>query len=257
MAHGVLLLPGVINLYDRMERMALLRPAFVTVTWGTNCSTKDLSLDIGTGVASAACCYSAVVVYDLSYSPVPSQHHSGFVDKEIIVTQTVICPIFSHLCLCMCAPPAAAQNLMGLETLLHLTCTNTPTETLLEILNSARANGIQNIFALRGGVSAQLDEDCGLESLFPSMGTRDLATLACGMCRLNLLTFSCTLCFMHNTAQTWGDSTGPRTQTPPPPPHRDFLFSPTGGAGLPLWTPSPPPPSAQVQLKTGFWDLFF
>jgi methylenetetrahydrofolate reductase (NADPH) len=84
--------PGVINLYDRMERMALLRPAFVTVTWGTNCSTKDLSLDIGT----------------------------------------------------------AAQNLMGLETLLHLTCTNTPTETLLEILNSARANGIQNIFALRG-----------------------------------------------------------------------------------------------------------
>lgn len=83
---------GVINLYDRMERIALLRPAFVTVTWGPGGSTRDLSMDICT----------------------------------------------------------AAQNFVGLETLLHITCSNTPTPVLLDTLQRARANGIQNIFALRG-----------------------------------------------------------------------------------------------------------
>eukprot|EP00667_Euglena_gracilis_P004419 EG_transcript_4439 len=83
---------GVTNLYDRMERMALMHPAFVTVTWGTNCSTRDVTMDI-------------------------------------------------------CS---AAQNFMGMETCLHLTCSNTKTETLLDVLEEAKASGIQNIFALRG-----------------------------------------------------------------------------------------------------------
>ncbi len=42
------------------------------------------------------------------------------------------------------------QNLTELETMMHLTCTNMSRAELAEMLNRARANGIQNILALRG-----------------------------------------------------------------------------------------------------------
>jgi methylenetetrahydrofolate reductase (NADPH) len=42
------------------------------------------------------------------------------------------------------------QNLTGLETMMHLTCTNMPREELASALDKARQYGIQNILALRG-----------------------------------------------------------------------------------------------------------
>eukprot|EP01064_Diplonema_japonicum_P028827 TRINITY_DN4521_c1_g1_i1.p1 TRINITY_DN4521_c1_g1~~TRINITY_DN4521_c1_g1_i1.p1 ORF type:complete len:618 (+),score=163.08 TRINITY_DN4521_c1_g1_i1:70-1923(+) len=46
---------------------------------------------------------------------------------------------------------AATQNLLGLESLMHITCTNTPLELLRDTLRKAREAGIQNLFVLRGG----------------------------------------------------------------------------------------------------------
>ncbi|KAF0387792.1 methylenetetrahydrofolate reduct [Gigaspora margarita] len=43
-----------------------------------------------------------------------------------------------------------AQGLFGLETCMHLTCTNVVDEILEEALNEAKNLGIQNILALRG-----------------------------------------------------------------------------------------------------------
>ena len=43
-----------------------------------------------------------------------------------------------------------SQTYFGVEVLMHLTCTNLTVDALKEILNAARAAGIQNILALRG-----------------------------------------------------------------------------------------------------------
>jgi methylenetetrahydrofolate reductase (NADPH) len=43
-----------------------------------------------------------------------------------------------------------AQNMVGVETMMHLTCTNLPKEQVLEGLRKAKEAGIQNILALRG-----------------------------------------------------------------------------------------------------------
>ena len=37
---------GVSNLYLRMDRMTLLQPLFVDITWGAGGSTKDLTMAI-------------------------------------------------------------------------------------------------------------------------------------------------------------------------------------------------------------------
>jgi len=44
-----------------------------------------------------------------------------------------------------------AAKLIGLETCMHLTCTNMPKEKIDEALRVCKENGIQNILALRGG----------------------------------------------------------------------------------------------------------
>eukprot|EP01114_Cavostelium_apophysatum_P016958 TRINITY_DN492_c0_g1_i1.p1 TRINITY_DN492_c0_g1~~TRINITY_DN492_c0_g1_i1.p1 ORF type:complete len:583 (-),score=137.66 TRINITY_DN492_c0_g1_i1:23-1771(-) len=83
---------GVENLYERLDRMSELNPAWIDVTWGAGGSTSDLTLEI-------------------------------------------------------CAN---AQKLVGLETMMHMTCTNMPKEQLKEGLRRAKEYGIQNILALRG-----------------------------------------------------------------------------------------------------------
>lgn len=83
---------GVTNLFQRVERMARLRPAFVDITWGAGGTTAERSLEIA-----------------------------------------------SH-----------TQNLSGLDTMLHLTCTNMSKYDLMKVLSDARRAGIQNILALRG-----------------------------------------------------------------------------------------------------------
>ncbi|KAJ9087263.1 methylenetetrahydrofolate reductase (NAD(P)H) met13 [Entomophthora muscae] len=83
---------GVLNLYSRFERMGLLNPEFIDVTWGAGGTTSDLTLEI---------CTTAKASY-------------------------------------------------GLETCMHLTCTNMPKKKVDDALKIAKENGIRNILALRG-----------------------------------------------------------------------------------------------------------
>lgn len=45
----------------------------------------------------------------------------------------------------------AALNYCGVETMLHITCQNETRETITRHLHKAKALGIRNILALRGG----------------------------------------------------------------------------------------------------------
>lgn len=83
---------GVENLFERLDRMSLLGPSWVDVTWGAGGSTSQLTLEI---------CHTS-------------------------------------------------QNYIGLETMMHMTCTNMPREALKDGLQKAKESGIQNILALRG-----------------------------------------------------------------------------------------------------------
>lgn len=85
---------GVNNLYERLQRMLLVEPLWIDVTWGAGGTTSELTLEI---------CENA-------------------------------------------------QNYCGLETMMHLTCTNMPREQIDSALKRAKAAGIQNILALRGGM---------------------------------------------------------------------------------------------------------
>ena len=42
------------------------------------------------------------------------------------------------------------QNMVCVETMMHLTCTNMPVDKIDHALQSIRSNGIQNVLALRG-----------------------------------------------------------------------------------------------------------
>lgn len=83
---------GVDNLYERLDRMKLVNPLWIDVTWGAGGSTSELTLEICTN----------------------------------------------------------SQRLVGLETMMHMTCTNMPRDKLKEGLQKARDAGIRNILALRG-----------------------------------------------------------------------------------------------------------
>lgn len=84
---------GVLNLFERLDRMASFEPEWIDVTWGAGGSTAQKTLEI-------------------------------------------------------CA---TAQKYCGLETMMHLTCTNMPRSQIDEALRQAKDAGIQNILALRGG----------------------------------------------------------------------------------------------------------
>jgi methylenetetrahydrofolate reductase (NADPH) len=83
---------GIQNLYDRMDRMHSLGPAFIDITWGA-----------GGRLATLTC--------------------------EMVDT---------------------CQSALGLETCMHLTCTDMPKSKLDEALDNAYKAGCTNILALRG-----------------------------------------------------------------------------------------------------------
>lgn len=83
---------GVQNLYDRMDRMHDLGPAFIDVTWGAGGSRSELT----------------------------------------------------------CEMVRIAQTVFGLETVMHLTCTDMPREKVDAALEAAYNAGCTNILALRG-----------------------------------------------------------------------------------------------------------
>lgn len=97
---------GIQNLYDRMDRMYNLNPAFVDVTWNAGGRLSNLS-------------------------------------TEIINT---------------------CQSVLGLETCLHLTCTNMSISIIDKALKEAHDSGCQNILALRGDppLDAKVDENNNL-----------------------------------------------------------------------------------------------
>jgi len=47
---------GVMNLYERVERMAKLEPMFVDITWGAGGSTTDLTLELSANFQQQFCC---------------------------------------------------------------------------------------------------------------------------------------------------------------------------------------------------------
>ncbi|KAL1959730.1 hypothetical protein VTO42DRAFT_1316 [Malbranchea cinnamomea] len=83
---------GVQNLYDRMDRMHALGPAFIDITWGAGGRLSDLT----------------------------------------------------------CEMVNVAQSVFGLETCMHLTCTDMPREKVDSALENAYKAGCTNILALRG-----------------------------------------------------------------------------------------------------------
>lgn len=83
---------GWVNLYDRIERMQLLGPIFVDITWGAGGATSEAT--------------------------------TAFVKT--------------------------AHSELGLETCMHLTCTNMPVEMVNAALAEAYSSGCRNILALRG-----------------------------------------------------------------------------------------------------------
>lgn len=83
---------GVQNLYDRMDRMHGLGPAFIDITWGAGGRLSDLT----------------------------------------------------------CEMVNVAQSVYGLETCMHLTCTDMPREKVDAALDAAYKAGCTNILALRG-----------------------------------------------------------------------------------------------------------
>ncbi|KAI7822591.1 methylenetetrahydrofolate reductase-domain-containing protein [Gamsiella multidivaricata] len=83
---------GLSNLFDRIGRMQVLSPAFVTCTWGAGGSTFEKTTELS----------------------------------------------------------AVAQTVHGLETCMHLTCTNMDRGKVDDALAEAKKAGIQNILALRG-----------------------------------------------------------------------------------------------------------
>jgi len=83
---------GMLNLFDRLDRMASFEPAWIDVTWGAGGSTAEKTIEI-------------------------------------------------------CS---TAQRFLGLETMMHLTCTNMPRKAIDDALRRAKEAGIQNVLALRG-----------------------------------------------------------------------------------------------------------
>jgi len=77
------------------------------------------------------------------------------------------------------------QNMICVETMMHLTCTNMPVEKLEDALDNVKANGIQNILALRGD---------------PPHGQENFVTVEGG--------FSCALDLVKHIKSKYGDYFG-------------------------------------------------
>jgi methylenetetrahydrofolate reductase (NADPH) len=90
------------NLFERMDRMVSYGPTFCDITWGAGGSTADLTLDIADRMQNLVRCKEAAC-----WRSMPPQH------------------------------TAAVQ--VCVETMMHLTCTNMPTEKLADALAKVRA----------------------------------------------------------------------------------------------------------------------
>ncbi|KAH0462689.1 hypothetical protein IEQ34_010264 [Dendrobium chrysotoxum] len=113
---------GVENLFERMDRMVAHNPTFCDITWGAGGSTADLTLEIANRMQNMVCESFLIVVCPSQFDP---SSFSSFSSP-------------SH------------YQLISVETMMHLTCTNMPVEKIDHALDNIKNNGIQNVLALRG-----------------------------------------------------------------------------------------------------------
>jgi len=105
---------GAQNLYDRMDRMyTLTKPQFIDITWNAGGKIQK---------------------------SVKKNGKTGEDNKKSLENDTITTVDIIETC----------QTVLGLETCMHLTCTNMPLSEIDEALQKAYDSGCQNILALRG-----------------------------------------------------------------------------------------------------------
>lgn len=117
---------GVANLKERQMRMAALGPTFCDITWGAGGSTADVTLDVARSMQQEVC-----------------EPWLGRVCGPLLAGSRP--QAAAKHCTALPPPPPPPQpppgSQVGVETMMHLTCTNMPEEKLKEALDKAGAAG--------------------------------------------------------------------------------------------------------------------
>lgn len=113
--------PGSINLSDRIQRMAALGPAAISVTWGAGGSTSERSLDLAEFVATSLPDGVECVLHLTCTN----------MERDKIVSALDVRDSRIDKFLCACADPDWERR-----------------------LQRAKELGIKNVLALRGGLSS-------------------------------------------------------------------------------------------------------
>ncbi len=114
-ASGRVAAQGVENLFDRLERMVAYGPLFCDITWGAGGSTADVTLNIAKKMQNQV---------GFSHVLPPRPPHSCCSPQP--------CPPFAET-----RRPLAYLQIC-VETMMHLTCTNMPVESLESALKEVR-----------------------------------------------------------------------------------------------------------------------
>ena len=161
---------GVHNLKERQMRMAALGPCFCDITWGAGGSTAEVTLDVARsmqqevrahGVLGSTRSQAASTAGGHLYAsstattrarPLPGcQQHTvpiaaassapaACVNGKSMCTTLGFFSSGSHaMAMCTCVRVCNAQ--VGVETMMHLTCTNMPVEKLKEALTKVSGGG--------------------------------------------------------------------------------------------------------------------
>ena len=118
---------GAQNLYDRMDRMyELTGPQFIDITWNAGGKKVEKKPIVKNGSSTNG---SSTKTNETVSS------FNGFRADAKPTTTDII---------------ETCQTVLGLETCMHLTCTNMPLSEIDEALQKAYDSGCQNILALRG-----------------------------------------------------------------------------------------------------------
>jgi hypothetical protein len=126
---------GVTNLYARMERMAARKPLYIDVTWGAGGSTSDLTMELCTQATKR---YGLTVNMHLTWC-------EGAVSASAAGGASTVAVVGLWLF-------RALVTLIVNAVTIH--STNMPEEKITMALEGAKAVGITNIVALRGGMSS-------------------------------------------------------------------------------------------------------
>ena len=124
---------GVANLRERQHRMAALGPTFCDITWGAGGSTADVTLDVARSMQQE--------VRDAPGRALPAARSRALADScTPAVTLTLLERSERNHLRYPYHPPArrCPPSQVGVETMMHLTCTNMPVEKLKDALAKVR-----------------------------------------------------------------------------------------------------------------------